>query len=313
LTRRAPRQAWLSTGAVATLALDAALAEAVLALRAGGIEPLLIKGPAIAHLLYDVPAERVYGDIDLLVEPGQVPGARAVLAQLGYSDRVPGLRATEVVHAEGYRRGPAVVELHWQLNLMRVPDAYDLLSHDSVSLPIAGVNVQIPSPAGQALIVALHAVQHGPAHVGARTDLALAVDRLDLEVWSGAARIAEAAGVTAALRAGLEIVDGGERLADEVGLSAPAPAALRRRAAGAGRHGRVEAILEAPGWGERGRRLLSTVFPSRGWMYDSDPRARRGLGWLLLAYALRLGRVGSSAARRTSGGRSDGGSSSSRR
>lgn len=59
-------------------------------LREVGIEPLLLKGAAsLVADLYDDPAERILGDIDLLVRPARVGAAATRLHALGYR-RPPG-------------------------------------------------------------------------------------------------------------------------------------------------------------------------------------------------------------------------------
>ncbi|GGJ28299.1 lasso peptide biosynthesis B2 protein [Deinococcus roseus] len=49
-----------------------------------GIVPLLIKGAALALRHYTEPCERYFGDIDLVVDPGQIAQARELAASLGW-------------------------------------------------------------------------------------------------------------------------------------------------------------------------------------------------------------------------------------
>jgi hypothetical protein len=63
-----------------------ALAEALAALRGIGIEGILLKGAAsLVSGLYDDPAERILGDVDLLVQPGQINNAAKLLQTMGYA------------------------------------------------------------------------------------------------------------------------------------------------------------------------------------------------------------------------------------
>ncbi len=78
------------TDAAIRLALDAATADAVQALRAQSIRAILMKGPAISRWLYAPPSDRRYRDIDLLVWPGQFDAAAEVLGGLGYHAVLPG-------------------------------------------------------------------------------------------------------------------------------------------------------------------------------------------------------------------------------
>ena len=54
------------------------------ALSAEGIEPVLLKGAALAYTAYPDPALRSMGDIDLLVPPCQIEDARATLLNHGF-------------------------------------------------------------------------------------------------------------------------------------------------------------------------------------------------------------------------------------
>src|SRR5829696_9487747 len=64
--------------------LDAAAAEMFEAFAARGIQALLLKGPALARLLYTVSEPRIYSDVDVLVAPAERERAEGVLATLGY-------------------------------------------------------------------------------------------------------------------------------------------------------------------------------------------------------------------------------------
>ncbi|MDD1658449.1 MAG: nucleotidyltransferase family protein [Methanomicrobiales archaeon] len=54
------------------------------ALVGAGVEPLVLKGPALGRSLYPDPVFRPSGDIDLLVRREQVPAARKALLSLGF-------------------------------------------------------------------------------------------------------------------------------------------------------------------------------------------------------------------------------------
>lgn len=74
---------------VTCLRLERLLISTVDALEDVGIEPLVIKGPSIAHLRYEDPSMRPFGDIDLLVPAAQLDRAFAVLSALGHERRYP--------------------------------------------------------------------------------------------------------------------------------------------------------------------------------------------------------------------------------
>ena len=67
-----------------TRQLDAAAADIFRSFGAARIDALLLKGPALAALLYTRGEVRGYSDIDLLVAPRDLARARARLAELGY-------------------------------------------------------------------------------------------------------------------------------------------------------------------------------------------------------------------------------------
>src|SRR5207249_932792 len=67
-----------------TLAMDGVAVEVVTAFNEAGVRPILLKGPALARLLY--PRElRSYVDVDLLVSGADVATAEAVLERLGFA------------------------------------------------------------------------------------------------------------------------------------------------------------------------------------------------------------------------------------
>lgn len=65
------------------LLLEDMLLEATAVLRAEGIEPLVLKGSALAHLVHPDPSQRCFGDIDLLVAASDVDAAVVALVAAG--------------------------------------------------------------------------------------------------------------------------------------------------------------------------------------------------------------------------------------
>ena len=72
------------TNALRNARLQAELAEAITALQAAGIEPIVLKGGALASTVYASPGQRPMTDLDLLVRPGEMEPAGSVLSSLGY-------------------------------------------------------------------------------------------------------------------------------------------------------------------------------------------------------------------------------------
>ncbi len=62
-----------------------ALTEILKAFHCAGIEVLVLKGAALAHLIYPRPGLRVMRDLDILVEEHEADRAQTVLARIGFS------------------------------------------------------------------------------------------------------------------------------------------------------------------------------------------------------------------------------------
>src|SRR5215207_8143636 len=69
--------------AAVLLAIDALAAEVAERLETAGLECILLKGPALAELLYS-DGLRTYEDCDLLVDPGRLREAEAILREMGF-------------------------------------------------------------------------------------------------------------------------------------------------------------------------------------------------------------------------------------
>ena len=69
-----------------TRTLDAVAAQVLAAFRQAGVEALLLKGRALAILLYRAGEQRDYSDVDLLVAPHALDAAEATLRGLGYEN-----------------------------------------------------------------------------------------------------------------------------------------------------------------------------------------------------------------------------------
>jgi len=302
------------------LALDSALAEIVRLFDSAGVRPLLLKGPAFARWLYDDLRERSYNDIDLLVGPGEFDAARRALAALGFEslprNSLPPNERPNSYHEEWIRPGtlPLAVELHHTLwGVSAAPTVvWQRMTNGARVIEVAGARVETPSEVGSAMIVAVHAADHAgvarrptaqrithrprpdgrvnlnPGGRFAGRDLQLALQRVDIETWRAAARLAEELGAGALFAFGLRLDSAGRAVADRLGLTDHVPRQLRLRAAGrpstaAG----IELLLTTPGVGPRVRLLAREVAPSRAFMLEWSPIARRGRLGLPCAYLWR--------------------------
>jgi hypothetical protein len=274
--------------AVARLGLDAAAAEAVTALRAAGIRAILLKGPAIAHWLYDEPWERTYGDIDLLVAPDQHRLAGQILQRLGYENcslKDPVIRP----HASQWRRaGPpsAEIDLHWQVPLAtRGADSWTVLGQETEPMPIGSATVEILSPAARAMLTAVHAAQHGTGIRKSVRDLELALGRVDLVTWARSAELARRVGVSDPFAVGLRLLPAGADVAEKLGLESAQSVEAHLRS--------VTPAATSLGWmhllEQRSPRaalqlVRSELLPTPGFMRVWSPTARKGPMGLTCAY-----------------------------
>lgn len=216
-----------------TLALDVALVEVVGALREHDVACLLLKGPALAQLIYEDPDERGYDDLDLMVAPESRPLAEEILMQLGFHPFSEGWRAAELCeHADHWiREAPreANVDLHRTLALLPGEPGvvWKTLAEEAEAVEIVGEEVPVPSCRARLLIVALHAVQHGSGHARSLTDLERAVARLDVSLWREAHALAREFSCVDGFATGLRMCERGALLAEELGLEGSASPYLR--------------------------------------------------------------------------------------
>src|SRR5262245_58781875 len=190
------------------LHLDLLAAEVVTGLDAAGVPSILLKGPAIARWLYPG-GGRVYGDIDLLVEPGLRPQAEAVLARLGFVDTQPGESPLECSdRSRSWARGEHdTIDLHVSLEGAdkRIDRAWGALFENTEEQRIGGRDITVLNPAGRALHIALHACQHGMHEAQPVGDLERALGRLEPEVWVDAYTLARRLRAVDAFGAGLRL------------------------------------------------------------------------------------------------------------
>jgi hypothetical protein len=277
------------------LALDLALSEIARVFAERDIRAVLLKGPAFARWLYEDPHERSYSDIDLLVAPEVLARAGSALVECGFA-LVQNYWPSHDPHDwhEVWVRGgklPAYIELHHTLCLVSAQPSlvWRRLTEDTRAIEIAGARVEVPAPAASAVILALHATQHGAADAGRVRDLREALARVDFETWRTATALACELGAEEAFATGLRLDPGGCELADRLGLRAVSTSrVLRLRAStpppvAMG----IECLASTPGVTARARILIAELIPARGWMRDSYPVARRGRVGLIAAYVYR--------------------------
>ena len=203
--RRRLLAARMWTGArAATLVREAVRVQA--ALRAAGVESVVLKGVALAALDPGYGALRVTSDVDLLVRPGDLPACEAVLRTLGCT-RVPDFRAPDgrpfapggddrsgPPHAVPYLTpGGALVEPHFDLpgRPWTRPEDVDAMWARTRLVPASGGTLRVPSLEDLLGICCHHAlVQHAgeavilPRHVADVHVLgALGADAVEAARW----------------------------------------------------------------------------------------------------------------------------------
>jgi hypothetical protein len=246
------------------------LASVVAALNSAGIAPVLLKGFALADLVYPDPLTRPSQDLDVLVQPDEVEAACQVLAQIGCT--LPERAVVDVQQAHAYDLPIALpamagqttlLELHWDLAPRRLFDVdLDLWRARCEVFTVAGQPARRFSPEDMLLHLALHMRKH--RYVGLRwlCDVAELLRRfagssaprpLDWQYVVGGAR---AAGLTVLLYTSLALA---QRL-----LAAPVDPKLL-------------AALEPAPWR---RSLLQSVLAQNALL---APLEREDAGWTRLA------------------------------
>jgi hypothetical protein len=272
-----------------TVALDVALVEAVEALRSRRLASLLLKGPALAEWLYPEPAERNYGDVYLMVDPGRFTEAERVLFDLGYRRSAASTAAHHEVWSRG-RRVPVKIELHRTLFWVRCPpdQAWSLLSAGAEEMTVLGSAIPIMGIGGRLVTVVLHAAQHGRGFAQSLTDLDRALELASVDDWRGAVKLAHRLDADEAFGAGLRLRPAGAALADRFGLP-PASSSelmLRLDTPRATAFG-FERLSHSRGWAGALRLIARELVPPPEFVRVWQPLARRGRRGLVAAYLWR--------------------------
>jgi hypothetical protein len=205
-------------------------ARVVQALQERGIEPLLLKGVALALLYYRDPGLRPMDDVDLLVRRHQVQAAVAALAEHGWLPRVrvtaphvESHHAMAFTHPGGHR-----LDLHWHLLPENCgPRADEALWERAQPVTLHGISARAPDATDQLLHVCAHGVKWEPVPplrwvADATTILARAAAEVD---WARLARETRRRGLVLPLRDALGYL--------QTVLGLPVPAAVLAELRGA--------------------------------------------------------------------------------
>ncbi len=288
----------MSTGAVSwpgpelqrkldSLWVDWYTEQVVTALRQRGVDPILLKGPAISRWLYaEEPGARGYIDADLLVAPELLSVAERTLAELGFSvEELPWLDA-ERPHGKSWRRADgAVVDLH------RVPLGCEHLDPAVVwsrwrggaaPMVVGGTDLLVPGAPAR-LLGLLLAVRINPEEQAHELrDLDRAIANLDSATWSGAAQLARELGLDGDAGYGLSQRPAGATLASDLGLPTSPPLRVLLEAdplLRAGAH-----LMQIPGLRRKLQYVARRLTPPAAYLREHFPRAAASPGGIAAAY-----------------------------
>jgi hypothetical protein len=282
----------LARAALLRSRVDVKTAEVVRELRAAGVRPIVLKGPAIERWLYDEDSLRFYVDTDLLLAQPELPAAERRLADIGFTKRLqdadtPGWRAGDMWARAG---DDAVVDVHLTLNGAAAPPSavWEALSGSTEVMTVAYQELEIPAPEARALHIALHAIQHGATVAKPLDDLERALAVLDEETWGAAAVLADRLDALPALAAGLRLHPRGRALAAALGLPVPR-SVVAALLTGDRPPGALSLALmsSTPGALAKTAFAARKVVPSRRYMRYWFPRAAKDPRWMAAAYLWR--------------------------
>jgi hypothetical protein len=278
--------------AAKTLWVDSVTASVVTAFGAQGIRVLLLKGPTIANWIY-ADGGRSYGDTDLLVSPNDFTLAENILESAGFRYlQLLDSPSARPWHAHTWVRNSdgAVVDLHRTVvGALRDPkDVWFALTRDTETMTISGTPVEVLSRPTRALLVALHAAQHGRGEAQPLRDLERALSKADADIWRRARTMATDIGGEEALAAGLSLTEAGDRLRRALRLGPVRSVEIAIRADGPTDMALgFEWLASRPTAREKASFVLHELFPPPDFMRAWIGIASRGHFGLILSYLWR--------------------------
>lgn len=254
-----------------------------------GIESIVLKGPTFAVWLWP-DDQRGYGDIDLLVEPGEFERAASLLLAGGFTDKLPpGLRAGPRAARPVANRDELSIDLHRVIGGVGCAptDAWRVLARHREEVEVAGAQLQGLDETARLLHVALHAATH-LRELKPRLDLERALALCASDSWTEVFALADTLDARKALVTGLRSTLVGTQLLRSQGISAEldVDARLRLRNASPAAHG-IDRIARSKGLWRRLRIVGNMIAPVPDQLRQSSRVARTGRLGLLIAYVLR--------------------------
>lgn len=272
------------------LLVDRLTAEIASLFSDGGIDCMLIKGPAIGAWLW--PDEvRGYGDSDLLVSPASWAQAKEMLEEAGFLNyqgpldhpRMGSFASTE------FWRGSENVDLHSTLaGLEAAPDqVWESLWQRAGQQQVGGQWIAVPDRPSILMNLPLHVVNH-LRESKPKEDLRRGIHQGGLEQWQSAAQLADELSGLAAFATGLRTVPEGLSLARVLGIEEGRSVQFDLRATYVPTaEGLNELLSPELTISRRGALVRREIFPTPAFMRWWAPLARRGTFGLLLSYPYR--------------------------
>jgi hypothetical protein len=136
-------------------------------LAAEDIQPILLKGTALAYGLYDSPASRLRSDTDLLIRRDDVNPVRRVMARSGYT--APAYCDGDLLFCQFPLKktdGFGLVhtfDFHWKISTQSVfADVlvFDEIAAAAIDLPALGVHARTAGPLHALILACIHPVMH---------------------------------------------------------------------------------------------------------------------------------------------------------
>jgi hypothetical protein len=206
------------------LAAEATAVEVVAVLAEAGVRPRVLKGVAIAHVDHPDPAQRVFGDIDLMIRRSDLPAALGALGAAGFVRTEPAVRDWwERRYSKAVvLRSPIGVEVDLHLGLVNgffgvTIDPAELLDRTASPFTVAGTELEALDGPARLLHAAVHVVLGAWSGDRALRDVAqlVLVSRVD---WT------ETAALAFRWRADAVVAEGVRRAWTALGLDPEHPA-----------------------------------------------------------------------------------------
>jgi len=280
------------------------------ALADAGVQPVLIKGTALAYALYPDPVLRVRGDTDMLIPLTERKRVHDVFTSLGF-ERDMGVSGEFISYEANYAfttadTGTHNIDLHWRINnseLLSRLFSYEELLERAIRLPKLCPHALGVSPVYALLVASMHRATHkqnpyyvdGVAYYSADRliwlyDVHLLAESLSSTQWHDVVRLAREKGLCTACLEGIERAQAcfHTRCPDFV-LAGLAGSGVKERPATYLNASKLRQqwmdFLALDGFSSQLRFLRELLFPSTAYMRTKYPQAQPG--WLPAFYVRR--------------------------